>query len=96
MRPLRYEREGDHQDLVVLVENLGGYSLSGIDLELLSGSPYEGGDILETYHLESLTNSTCVSEQLPDVGDGPLYLVLDPDNRIPETNEGNNMVVLGE
>jgi predicted secreted hydrolase len=85
--------EGDHLELLIKVEDKGGYSLDNVELEFLVGSPYEGGMILTMDRLASRDNSTYFKEELPDPGQAPIYIVLDPNNRIAELEEGNNILM---
>ena len=91
--PKEYRQNGDHRELVVGVENRGGGSLNDVEVQLTLGSPYDEAKVLYTYHLNSRRNTTSFSENLPDLGDTPLYLVIDPDNRMAEFNEHNNIAV---
>jgi len=91
--PKEYFQDGDSGRLVVKVENLGGSSLDNVEVRLVRGSPFEGGKVLATYRLDDRHNSTYLSESLPNIGDSPLYIMVDPDNHLPEGNEGNNIAV---
>ena len=91
--PKEYVQDGDHSRLVVMVENLGGRSIEDVEVRLVRGSPYDGGKILATYNLNNRHNSTIFSSSLPDIGDTPLYIIVDPDNRMAEGDEGNNIAV---
>lgn len=89
-----YVQDGDGSRLVMMVENQGGHSLANVELRLVLGSPYDGGKILMTYHLDNARrNSTYVSDNLPNFGSVPLYLMVDPDNHLAELNERNNMAI---
>lgn len=92
--PKEYVQDGDGSRLVMMVENQGGHSLANVELRLVLGSPYDGGKVLMTYHLDNARrNSTYVSDNLPNFGSVPLYLVVDPDNHLAELNERNNIAV---
>jgi predicted secreted hydrolase len=91
--PKEYIQDGDHSELVAMVQNLGGRSLDNVEVRLTLGSPFDGGKILVTYHLNDRHNSTSFHDSLPYLGDTPLYLIVDPDNRMAETDEGNNIAV---
>ncbi len=91
--PKSYMQDGDHSELVATVQNLGGHSLYNVEVRLSLGSPFDGGKILVTYHLNDLHNSTSFHDSLPYLGDTPLYLIVDPDNKMAETDEGNNIAV---
>ena len=93
LTPKEYVQDGDHSRIVVMVENRGGRSIEDVEVRLVSGSPLEGGKILATYNLNNRHNSTVLSSSLPNIGDTPLYIIVDPDNRMAESDEGNNMVV---
>jgi len=94
LRPLRYEKEDGHSRLVVLVENRGGHSLKNIEVEMVAGDPRQGGKVLSINHLTARDNSTMVSENVPDIGDTPLFITVDLENRMAETNEWNNIVMV--
>lgn len=91
--PKGYVRSGDHGHVTLIVENRGGRSLEDVEVQLVRGSPFQGGRVLSTYRLANRHNSTCLSENLPDIGDSPLYMLVDPDNRAAESAEGNNIAV---
>jgi hypothetical protein len=91
--PKRYSEDGDHGELVVLVENTAGYPLDNIEVRLTVGDPREGGAYIATYIIETPRNATYLRERLPDYGTAPIYITVDPDNRFAETNEGNNIAV---
>jgi len=91
--PQEYVQSGDHGRITVKVENLGGRSLADVEVQLVRGSPYDGGKVLATYRLDNRHNSTYLSENLPNIGDAPLYIIVDPDNRAAESDEGNNIAV---
>jgi subtilase family serine protease len=77
----------------VMVENQGGYSLNNVEVQLVLGSPYDGGKILVTYHLNNRHNSTYRTDDLPNFGSVPIYIVVDPDNHLAELNERNNIAI---
>jgi predicted secreted hydrolase len=91
--PTEYVRDGDHSRVVVMVENRGGSSIDNVEVQLVRGSPLEGGKILATYNLENRHNSTYLSSSLPNIGDAPLYIIVDPNNRMAESDEENNIAV---
>jgi len=92
--PKEYVQDGDGSKLVFMVENKGSNSLTDVELRLVLGSPLEGGKILRTYNLDSARrNYTYVSDNLPDLGSIPLYLVVDPDNHFAELGEQNNIAM---
>jgi hypothetical protein len=92
--PKEYVEYGRGSKLVVMVQNEGESSLTDVELRLVLGSPYEGGKILRTYDLDSARrNYTYVTDNLPDFGSVPLYLVVDPDNHFAELGEQNNIAV---
>ena len=59
----------------------------------MAGSPYDGGRVLTMDHLSDRDNSTYFKEELPDPGQAPIYILIDPNNRIAELDEGNNIVM---
>ena len=97
----------DFQSIIVLDESRWGRAgakesifykmyfekLANVEVRLVRGSPFEGGKVLATYRLDDRHNSTYLSESLPNIGDSPLYIMVDPDNHLPEGNEGNNIAV---
>ena len=91
--PKEYVQSGDHSRITVMVENRGGRSLDDVEVQLVRGSPFEGGKVLATYRLDNRHNSTYLSENLQDIGDTPLYIIVDPNNRAAESDEGNNIAV---
>lgn len=91
--PMEYVENGGHSRITVMVENRGGRNLENVEVQLVRGSPFQGGKVLATYALNSRHNSTYLSENLPSIGDAPLYIIVDPDNRAAETDEGNNIAV---
>ena len=91
--PTEYVQDGDHGRVTVMVENRGGSSIENVEVRLVRGSPLEGGKILATYNLSNRHNSTYLSSSLPDLGGAPLYIIADPDNRMAESDEGNNVAV---
>ena len=92
--PKEYVQDGDGSKLVFMVENKGSNSLTDVELRLVLGSPYEGGKIIRTYNLDSARrNYTYVSDNLPDFGSIPLYMVVDPDNHFAELGEQNNIAM---
>jgi len=91
--PKRYSEDGDHGELVVLVENTAGYPLDNVEVRLTVGDPRDGGAYIATYDVDSPRNSTYLRERLPELGFAPIYITVDPDNRFAETNEANNIAV---
>jgi hypothetical protein len=92
--PKEYVQNGQGSKLVLMVENKGENSLTDVELRLVLGSPYEGGKVLRTYNLNSARrNYTYVSDNLPDFGSVPLYMVVDPDNHFAELGERNNIAM---
>jgi predicted secreted hydrolase len=92
--PQEYVQDGHGSKLIMMVENRGGHSLADVELRLFLGSPYEGGKILATYDLDSARrNYTYVSDNLPDFGAVPLFMVVDPDNHFAELQERNNIAM---
>jgi len=92
--PKEYVEDGQGSRLVIMVENKDSSSLADVELRLVLGSPCEGGKILRTYNINSaLRNYTLVSDNLPDFGSTPLYLLVDPDNHFAELGEQNNIAI---
>ena len=86
--------EDDHLELLVMVEDTGGYPLSNVELEFLAGSPYDGGLILSLNRLATRDNTTYFKEELQDPGSVPIFIMVDPNNRIAELDEGNNLLMV--
>jgi predicted secreted hydrolase len=85
--------EGDHLELMIKVEDKGGYSLDNVEIFVIAGSPYDGGRVLTMDHISARDNSTYFKEELPNPGEAPIFITIDPNNRIAELDEGNNIVM---
>jgi predicted secreted hydrolase len=87
------KKEGAHLELVLMVEDKDGHSLDNVELIALAGSPYDGGKVLLVDHLSAHDNSTYYKGELPDPGDTSIFIMIDPNNRIAELDEGNNILM---
>ncbi|MFA5772071.1 MAG: lipocalin-like domain-containing protein [Thermoplasmata archaeon] len=75
------------------VENQGGESLKNVCIEILDGSPYDGGTILEKYFLVDASNQTHVHSKITSEIEHQIFVIIDPDNLVAEKNEKNNFFV---
>lgn len=76
----------------IAIENNGGGSLRDVYVEILDGSPYDGGVVLEKYKITGFSNDTTVYSRINSDIKRSLFVIVDPDNLIAEKNERNNMV----
>jgi hypothetical protein len=88
------KKEGNLLEIVLKVEDKDGHSLDNVELVALAGSPYDGGKVLLVDYLSARDNSTYYKEELPDPGGTSIYIMIDPNNRIAELDEGNNILMV--
>ena len=94
--PRQFVSHDGHSMITVRVENRGGAPLHDVVLQFTAESPLEGGEILAVCRIESKHNSTSVSERLPETAGGRIWVVVDPDNTIAESDEGNNIAAVAQ
>jgi len=81
--------------LAILVENHGGRSLDDVEVEVVAGDPHQGGEVIDIHHLNDRDNSTYIQDDLPAIGGKHLFVTVDMDNTLAETDEGNNIATVG-
>jgi predicted secreted hydrolase len=94
IRSVEYVKEGDEGRLIIAVDNVGGQSLDGVEVEVIAGDPRHGGEVLAIHHLNDRDNSTSISDSLPFMAMTPIFVTLDMENMMAENNEGNNFMAV--
>ena len=85
------------RSLRVRVVNEGDTAVGSVDVKLYAGNPSAGGSVLETLLFESLAaHGELTREVAVDLGNRlvNVHAVVDPDRRIAECDDGNNVAQL--
>ncbi len=78
------------------IENTDGYMLGDWVLGLFDGDPYNGSRCIERYAISTRDNATAIYDTIKTSLAGPLYILIDIDNTLAESDELNNhATVLG-
>ncbi len=91
--------EGSIVPITVNVRNIGSVPASGVTARLFNGSPAAGGvqlgvpQIVQTIDAEGTAAVSFSHDTLGRVGTNILYVALDQENSIIETNEANNIAL---
>lgn len=78
------------------ISNAGTELLSGLEVALFDNNPASGGNLLDTVVLPDINAGeespvTLVWEATPELNSATLYVVVDPNNTLAETNEEDNI-----
>ena len=89
-----HPRQDGNGMLVIMVENRGGHSLDDVEVAVVAGDLHQGGEVIEIHHLNDRDNSTYISDDMPAIGGRLLFVTVDMDNTMAETDEGNNIAMV--
>lgn len=87
----------DFKEISINVENMGIIGASGIVIDVYDGDPALGGEILVSRLILHIGagESEFLEIELIDLPEGDfIYLVVDPDNIIQESDEENNLLII--
>jgi hypothetical protein len=90
-------RAGTLNKIALVVTRQGGRQLIGVTVQFFAGNPADDGTALGSGSIVLLSprsseSTSFVNWTPPTAGSYTLYAILDPDNAVPESLEGNNVV----